>query len=496
MTGRQAFREPNDVPPLKVEDADIAPPTAPARHSRADIAAAACLTVSTLLVLADVLAGLHVAALVAVPVLCLYFALCWHRLMLNSKVLFGICLAVAAWAWIGGRAWEIYDGAAGRTAYLPALIAMLSLLRAAASCSQNIATAGRHLVNQPPSRRYLALTFGGHAFGVLFNIGGLALLIDMTKRANTLAAAGGDARIMHWRERRMTTAVLRGFAAVIFWSPLGISLNLLLTLLPDVKWADILPIGLACTVGFVALGWLFDQLQRPPGPRPTARPREPGGWGALAAVVGHIAVLASLTWAAELVTGRPFQTVLLVIVPAYSLLWALGSHLAQRHPSPVVSSASVMLREGIARYPAYANELAVFAASGFLGVSMVALVPREATQAVLAALALPPGVFASLLSLTVVVLAFLGLNPLITSAILAGAAASIHIPGLPNEAILFAIIAGWACTVLTSPMNTSLVMTASMIGRPSFEVGVRWNGAFAATVMCIAIALLVVLLPG
>jgi len=484
------------VPPLKVEDAEHAPLAAPTPRPRADRAAAICLTVATLLVLADVIGGLPVAALAAVPALCVYFALCWPRLMVNAKVLFGICLAVATWAWIADRAWEIYSGAASRTAYLPALIAMLSLLRAAASASQSIAIAGRHLVNQPPSRRYVALSFGGNAFGVLFNIGGLALLIDMTKRANTLEAAGGDARIVHWRERRMTSAVLRGFAAVIFWSPLGISLNLLLTLLPDVRWADILPIGLACAVGFIALGWLFDQLQRPPAPRPTTRPREPGGWRALAIVVGHVVLLAAITWAAELATGRPFQTVLLVIVPVYSVLWAIGSHLAQKHPAPVTASASVIRREGIARYPDYANELAVFAASGFLGVSMVALVPREATQAVLATLALPPGVFASLLSLIVVGLAFLGLNPLVTSAILAGAAANIHIPGLPSEAILFAIATGWACTVLTSPMNTSLVMTASMIGRSSFEVGVRWNGAFAATVMIIMTALLVGLLPG
>lgn len=485
------------MPPLKVEDAELPPPNAPAAppgRSWADIAAAVCLTVATLLVLADVLGGWRDAAFVAVPVLALYFALCWRRLMLNSKILFGICLLVIGWAALQGRGQEIYGAAAGRTAYLPALIAMLSLLRAAASCSQIIAAAGRHLVDQPPSRRYVALSFGGHAFGVLFNIGGLALLIDMTRRANTLAAAGGDPRIVHWRERRMTSAVMRGFSAVVFWSPLGISLNLLLTLLPDVRWVEILPIGIAATTGFIALGWLFDQLQRPPGPRPARRPSQAGGWRALAGVVGHVVLLAALTWIAELAFGVPFQTVLLVIVPAYAMLWAFGSHLAQRHPTPVRGSLSVMLREGIARYPAYANELAVFAASGFLGVALVALVPREAMESVLAALSLPPGVFAGLLSLVVVALAFVGLNPLVTAAILAGAAARIEIPGLPAEAILYAIAAGWACTVLTSPMNTSLAMVSSMIGRSPIETGLKWNGAFAATALAIAIALLVLIL--
>ena len=45
---------------------------------------------------------------------------------------------------------------------------------------------GRYLVNQPPGRRYLALTFGGHIFGILLNMGGLALLASMLEAGETL----------------------------------------------------------------------------------------------------------------------------------------------------------------------------------------------------------------------------------------------------------------------------------------------------------------------
>ena len=76
--------------------------------------------------------------------------------------------------------------------FLPAFLAVLSLLRAAATMSPAVAAAGRHLVNQPLSRRYIALVIGGNLFGVLLNIGGLVLLLDMIKQANTLEAAGGD----------------------------------------------------------------------------------------------------------------------------------------------------------------------------------------------------------------------------------------------------------------------------------------------------------------
>ena len=75
-------------------------------------------------------------------------------------------------------------------------------MRAAASRSPAAASSGRYLVHQLPSQRYVALVIGGNLFGVLLDIGGLVLPLDMIKQANTLEAAGGPA-VLAWDERRL-----------------------------------------------------------------------------------------------------------------------------------------------------------------------------------------------------------------------------------------------------------------------------------------------------
>lgn len=452
----------------------------------------ACLGVVTVLTLLDVLGAWRPAALVAVPFLAAYFAHEWRRLMANARILLGVCALLAGVVALRPDVIAILTQAASRMIYLPAFVAVLALLRAAASASDVIASAGRHLVNQPPSRRYLALSFGGHIFGILFNIGGLALLVDMTKRANTLAAAGGEQRVVDWRERRMTSAILRGFAGIVFWSPLGVAFNMLLASIQGLAWADVAPIGIGCTVAFIGLGWLFDRLQSPRGGTAETR-REPRGARAVAAVVGHVALVSALTGAAEYALALPFQTVLLIVVPLYGFGWALASRLAAFDPSPLRRTAAVLVDNGIARFPSYANEIAVFAASGFLGVVLVALVPREIVQGFFASLALPPGILAGLLAVSVTVLGFLGVNPLITVAILASAVSSVDIPGLSKTALALALAAGWAPTVVASPLNSSMVMTATLIGRRPWQVAVEWNGVFAATALAITVVLLALL---
>ena len=456
-------------------------------------AASIFLCIVIALTFANVFTGSRAAAFIALPFLAAYFASTWHGIILNGRILLMACGAAAAVAALRPGAIEILGAGASRMIYLPVFVALLGLLRAAASASPAIAVAGRHLVNQPPPRRYLALSFGGHFFGILLNIGGLALLVEMVRDANTLEAAGGDRQIVAWRERRMTAAAMRGFGAMPFWSPLGVSFNLLLVSVPGVTWAQAGPTGILCALGFIGLGWLFDQFQRPRGLRPRPIAKEPGGARAVAAVVAHVTAVTALSWGVEVVLKLPFQTALLVAVPAYAYAWALGLRLAQSDPVPLRSGAALMITRGAGAFPAYANEMAVFAASGFLGATLVALVPRAALQAFFLAFPVPAGVLAALLCIAVTIMGFLGLNPMISATILASAVAEADIPGLPKTAILLSIAAGWACSVVSSPMNSALVMTSALVSRRPWQVAVQWNGLFALAALGLSAALLVLL---
>jgi hypothetical protein len=443
---------------------------------------------------AEVFTGWHWAALGGCPFLLAYLAACWPRIILNGRILLAACACSAVIAAVRPGSGEALIAGASRMIYLPAFVALLGLLRAAAGASAVIAVAGRHLVNQPPSRRYIALSFGGHFFGVLLNIGGLALLVEMVRDANTLKAAGGDPNIVAWRERRMTSACLRGLGAMCFWSPLGVSFNLLLVSVPGVTWGQAGPWGILCAACFIGLGWLFDQFQRPRGLRPRPVAREPGGARAVAVVALHVAAVTGLSGIIEAGLGLPFQTSLLVAVPVYAVCWASAILYSQGEPAPLRSSLTLMVKRGIATFPAYANEVAVFAASGFFGAVIVALVPREAIQGFFHAFTLAPGSLAALLCLTVAGLGMLGLNPMIAATLLASAAAEADLPGLPKSAIVLSIAAGWACTVVASPTNSGLVMASAIIGRPPWTVSVQWNGLFALAALAISATAMICLL--
>lgn len=442
--------------------------------------------------LADGFFGFRYAALAGVPFLVGYIVREWRILLLAARVLLIVCLALALVAAFRPDAFDVLTRAASRMIYFPAFVAVLSLLRAAASRSQATAAAGRYLVAQPPSRRYVALTLGGHFFGILFNIGGLALLVDMIKKANTLEAAGGQSWVQELREKRMVVAVMRGFSCIALWSPLGVALNLLLASMPGLAWADVAPYGVGVAIAFMALGWAFDKWESPPSTGAAPRVSEPRGLLAVARIVGHVVALSLIGLVAELVSHISFQALLLVLVPTYAALWSLMVEIIERRPQPVRAALDVLKQRGVWRFGSYANEIAVFSTSGFLGVVLVSLAPRDAIQAWLAAAALPPGVILAGLAATVVALGMIGINPIITASILAGSFATIDVPGLSKVGVTLALAAGWTCVISVGPAMSSLVMLSNQLGRPSRQVGLQWNGRYAITAFALTIAGLLV----
>lgn len=447
--------------------------------------AALCLLGAIPLVDLQILTGNPWAAFLSLPLLAGYFAFSWGRLMLVARILLILCAGLVVFMALRPDGVPVLVEAIGRGGIFPALVAMLGLLRAAANASPTTAAAGALLVRQPPGRRYLALTLGGHIFGILLNIGGLALLVDMTRRANTREAGFGDDRIVAMRERRMTLAVMRGFACIALWSPLGMAMNLLLASVPGLAWADIAPWGATTAVLYMALGYLFDRWENPRPTRPPTDVVDPVGIPALLRLIGHIVALSVAAFAAEELLGLTFQAALVNLVPLHAACWLVALALSpagsgERGREGIGAFVLRRLRDdGVARWPTYANEVAVFAASGFLGVVLSTLAPREALQTAIAALALPPGLFAALLTLLVVVLGFCGLNPMISASILAATVTSLDVPGLGHEHVVLAVALGWALVIGVAPLMSSLVMTAALIGRRSREVGLIWNGRFS-----------------
>ncbi|MEO1986458.1 MAG: hypothetical protein ABGX47_07355 [Martelella sp.] len=402
----------------------------------------------------------------------------WVPIILSLGV-----LALSLWRGVPGEAlWQ----AADRMIFLSALIAMLGTLRAAAAIAPEVLQAGTFVTNQPPSRRYVAMTFGGHLFGVLINFGGLALLLDLTRRSmNTDAAAHLPDAAREARLRRMTLAVIRGFSMISLWSPFGFATNAILITLPGVSYVDFGPVGFAMSFVFVAIGWGFDRLEgrrfrRLGLPRPSP---PPGSWRGAAALLAHVLALGATVFAVHELTPLGFQQALILAVPAYALLWSASA--GRRSMGKASAGASAAAHATWTRLSDLGPEVGVFAAAGFLPVLLLALIPTEILQAGIAALGLNALSITLGLTLLTVVLALCGVNPIVTASVFGSIAAQLAMPGLSNTAIALAITGGWTSVIGLSPFITTLVIASTIMGRSTTRIGLVWNGPYCLAILTV-----------
>lgn len=325
-----------------------------------------------------------VLGLIAGGALALYFVLCWRYFTAATWVTIGLCATLLAVTLIRGIDLQTLARGLERMAFLAAFLALLGMLRAAASEAPEIVQAGRYLTAQPPGRRYVAMNCGGHAFGLLINLGGLAVLLEMTRRSLDEAAAQLPPELREWRLRRMTTATLRGFSLIPLWSPFGLGMNALLLSMPGLAYWDVAPGGIVAAVLFFGWGWLLDWLAAPRGlifPQTHAAPDPNNRW-AVARLIQHILFLGGMVLAIHHAISVSFQSALLLSIPAYSLVWAVGN--GRHAPNGSVPAIRRTIGTAIARFPSAAAEIGIFASAGLLSVLALEVLPIDLVQQVVA----------------------------------------------------------------------------------------------------------------
>ncbi|WP_407474604.1 hypothetical protein [Sulfitobacter sp. PM12] len=373
-----------------------------------------------------------------------------------------------------------------RMLFLAALIAMLATLRSAAALAPEVRLAGALVTNQPASRRYLSMTFGGHLFGVLVNFGGLALLLDIAKQSmDREGTAQLPPEVQEARLRRMTLAVIRGFSMIALWSPFGFATNAILLTLPGISYVQFGPIGFAMSFVLTAIGWAWDTYE---GRRfrgrglPTTTPPPKSGL-AVALLLGHVLALGAGVFVLHGMTSLSFQQGLIVIVPCYAVLWA-GA--AMRHESRgILGGIGKVAQTSWLRLANMGPEVGVFASAGFLAVVLLALIPMDALREVIAHWGLSAFSYAFGLTFSIFILALVGVNPIITASVLGAIAAQLAVPGLSNVAIALSIIGGWTAVMGLSPFITTLAISAAIIDRRAEVIGPVWNGPYSILILMI-----------
>jgi hypothetical protein len=304
-----------------------------------------------------------------------YLVIAFRNIARVGRVLLLISFAIAVLALVDGIGADIFAEAAARVVFLSALLTAVAFLRIAATRDPFVEVAGEFLTLQPPTRRYASLGAGGHLFGVLLNLGGLGVMLEVIMKGLKAHRHEMDDFVFEARKRRMVSACMRGFSSIALWTPFGVALNLMILTIPGLQWSNFAPYGIALAGVLFLLGWLLDTVEwwHPPSARGRASaltgdlPR----WAhwAVGIVAGHILVLGAVVVALDRATEFSFQTVLITIVPLYALFW-VGLRGG-------IGTIPDIARRFVAQAPGYATEMSVIASAGFIGLVALEVVPVE-----------------------------------------------------------------------------------------------------------------------
>lgn len=411
--------------------------------------------------------------ILALP-LVLTLALFWPDLKTGSRAFVLVGLALAAVAVVTGLGgWQAVGDAVATAGFIAALFTALSLLRAAADGATAIARAGRYLAEQPPGRRYGALTLGGQLFALPLSYGAIQLLGSL---ATASAEAEPDPVIRSHRRRRMLLAIQRGFLSTLAWSPLSFAMAISTDVIPGTGWSKAVWPGLVTMALFSGIGWGLDTAFRPRLSRPSA-PRPPSGETARAMLplAALLALLLVLVLGAHLALGIRVVGVVMGIVPAISAVWIVLQ--SRRGGGALAARATSYIHRDL---PGYRGELTLLAMAGVIGTVGAPLLEPLVRATPLHPEALPGGVLMVALVWLIPLFGQIGMNPILAVTLIGPLLPDPASVGLTPTAMVVAATAGWTLSGVTSPFTATTLLTGNFGHVPARHVGLVWNGLYAA----------------
>lgn len=395
-----------------------------------------------------------------------------------------------------------------RGASYAAFFLALTTLRDAAETSPLVRRCGRHLVAQPPGRRYAALTAGGHVFGIILSYGAIELLAAMVARANDAdTATAAPARAL--RARRMLMAIYRGFCVMNCWSPLNIMTAVVSTAVPAAPMPLLLPIAFVVSVGMAALGWLEDRLSAarratraplgtaPPGVTlPGTQSGVTDPWSIHFGIIALVGLVMVMAEGVSHVGGISLVTAVTLVVPSVAVAWLLVQ-LRRQKIRLILPMLGRRLDRFRRRIPGFRAEATVLAASGFMAFALAGALPAAGLAPLLAWL--PPLALPLLVPVVLIASGQVGLNPVAVIALLGAAVPDPAALGVPPAVLAFAFMLSWGLGVGMTPMSASAITTARWAAVAPWTVSTVWNAGFTLSALLLAwaaIAALFLLAPG
>lgn len=453
----------------------------------------------SLLELVHLYSGSRLAGLLAAALLVVFVIAGQRHFRLRERYLLVLAVvATAAVLILAGDPGALIERALGQATYLAAFMILLALLRDGAVTSSSVLALGRYLTSRPPGRRYLAITLGAHALGVILNFGALSLLGPLIKRGVESGRAG-RAKLAAVRERRQMSALARGFSWIIAWSPTAVTQALVASMVLGAE-----PARLAIYGGLIALvvfpvGWLEDRLvgarARPALIREGALPEQPGRIDELPgrALWHFLAVCAALAVISAVIIGIADVAVvpaLMVAAPLVTAAWIWAQ--SGRSGDPGVAALARLKEIVLRSVPEGSPEALTLASAGYIGVMAAGLTDAGAVAAAIGLAEIPP--LAVYLAATAFVpfLSMLAAPPMLTVTFIGSLFSALPESHIDPTLLALALVMGWALNLTGSPFGATSLILARVTGLSGFTLAWRWNGlfslaAFAVVAMAMAI---------
>jgi hypothetical protein len=430
--------------------------------------------------------GFSCTQLSAIAGVLFIFCFLWAggRLQTYSRILLLVSLAVTAWFSARGqlgmdRLIKASADAAFYAAFLGSLGMMQCLVRRFEVLRRihDILLGGRAIWLYP---KYALVSCG---IASVLSFGMMSLLCGSLSETLRERGITGESRLQ-WL-RSVLISALRGFALVPLVAPTSVAVAILTRELPQLSWSMLLPYGLAASVVLIAVGWLLEQrrFRQVSSERVDLEQWPPGTLRLLGLVLIVFIMMAAIV----ALTDFKVSVAAMMAVPSVTLLYMAWQE----------RSLGVVLKESVTQVSAMNNEMAIFAASAILGVSISSVIPEDALSGLVTSAG---GMWllavAGLLILPL--LSTMGIIPITVLSVLAGLLPQLIAEGMDPILISVALVIGFSLAMMLSPFGPSVMLLSRFGQVPRWVVAFRWNGVFVLIAVPLLLALLaleIVILP-
>lgn len=443
------------------------------------------LTVIALYLLSTLLPQWNIDSLLSI--LCFFIVVLTFRLTKKFvQILGGVFLTLGAFLlWTSSSEWQQYIFAFGPMLDLLTMFTLIPILGIPVKLGRYGEGIQAIIQKRVKTSGHLYMMTSGisYFFSIFMNLATL----PMTYYSITPALGSFPVRN---KERFMSRAISRGFAMPLIWAPVTPIVGIVITM-TGVSWGSILPYVIPLSILGLAMDWFIGSRQSQPMKLPhsadesvheTASALEvtnDSRPGRVFQILVAIAIFNVLVSFAETQVSLPFLILVSLIVIPFSFSWSLllrkGKEFGHQLSDHFNSFAMSMK-----------DQFFIFLSTGFFISAINISKANEILFDWIAAFISVAGVeiFLIILPLIPLGLAFLGLHPAVSLALMIEGVNPEAI-GISPHILTVAMLSGAVSAFLVGPYNATLGLMSNIIKVDSYKVS-SWNLPFAAVyVACV-----------